>query len=129
MAVVLTLTLLARYSGFVISCRQLSIRFDRPVEQSGEHHGGAAGCLASGESGSIRAGATDGGGEISRVVLQPLASSISHSSSGISSRSLFLSMYPRFLLRLSASLFFCSSTALTQHLSQAIAAVSLSGYC
>lgn len=41
---VVGLTLLARYSGSVISLRQLSRSFVSPCEQVGEHHGGAGGC-------------------------------------------------------------------------------------
>lgn len=113
----------AGYSGSVIRCRQFSIRFDRPVEQSGEHHGGAAGCLASSGSGGILAGATDGGGEFSGFDAQPLASSISPSSSAFSDCSLFLSMRPHLLMHRSAALFFLAGSALAQHFSQAIAAV------
>jgi hypothetical protein len=64
------------YSCSVISFRQLSRSFISPCEQVGEHHGGAGACLASGDSGVIRVGATDGGGEFSRLVAQPLARSI-----------------------------------------------------
>lgn len=110
--------------GSVISLRQLSIRFDRPAEQVGEHHGGAGGCLASGDSGGIRAGATDGGGELGTVVAQPLASSIGASSASISNRSFFLSMGSRLLLRLDASLFFLAGSPLADHFRQPVTAVS-----
>ncbi len=114
-----------RYSGSVISLRQLSIRIDSPLEQVGEHHGGAGGCLASGDSGGIRGGATNGGGETGSFVAQPLASSISAGSISISNRSLFLRMRPHlFLGRLAAILFFPGVT-LAQHFGQAIAAVAL----
>jgi hypothetical protein len=83
--------------------------------------------LASGDSGGIRAGATDGGGELAGFVTQPLASSIGASSASISSRSFFLCMGSRLLLRLGASLFFCSSIPLTEHFGQAIAAVARCG--
>ena len=109
----------------IVSFRQFSIRSDRPLEQVGEHHGGAGGCLASGESGGIRAGATDGGGELGGVTAQPLASSIGVSSASISNRSFFLGMSSRFLLRLGASLFFLSGAALANHLRQTVTAVSL----
>lgn len=74
---------LAGYSGTVISFRQLSRSSISPCEQVGEHHGGAGGCLASGDSGGIRAGATDGGGELSGFMLLPLASSIGASVSNL----------------------------------------------
>ncbi|OCT28132.1 hypothetical protein A6E20_26820 [Pseudomonas putida] len=115
----------AGYSGFVISCRQLSRSIISPCEQVGEHHCGAGGCLASLDSGGIRGGATDGGGEVSGFVAQPLARSVSASSIGISSPSLFLSMCTRLLLRLRASLFFCSRIALAEHLGQAIVGVPI----
>jgi len=56
--------MLSRYPGSVIRFRQLSRSSIRPCEQVGEHHDGAGGCLASGDSGGIRAGATDGGGKL-----------------------------------------------------------------
>jgi len=84
--------MISGYSGLVICCRQLSIRINRPVEQFGEHHGGAGGCLASGESGAIRAGATDVGGELSRFVAQPLTSRIGPSSASMSRSLFFLCM-------------------------------------
>ncbi len=115
-----------RYSGSVISLRQVSIRIDSPLEQVGEHHCGAGGCLASCDSGGIRAGATDGGSELGGVTAQPPASNISAGSTSISNRSLFLRMRPHlFLDRLAAILFFPGAT-LAQHLRQAIAAVALS---
>lgn len=77
---ILRLARQAGYSCSVKRCRQFSIRFDRPVEQFGEHHGGAGGCLASGDSGGIRAGATDGGSELASVVDQQLA----HKEAGVS---------------------------------------------
>lgn len=73
----------SRYSGLVISFRQVSRSSISPCEQVGEHHGGAGGCLASGDSGGIRAGATDGGGELSGFMLLPLASSIGASVSNL----------------------------------------------
>ncbi|POG14591.1 hypothetical protein BGP82_06850 [Pseudomonas putida] len=124
-AVVLPLALLASYSGSVISLRQLSIRSDRPFEQVGEHHGGAGGCLASGDSGGIRAGATDGGGELGGVTAQPLVSSIGVSSTSISNRSFFLGMGSRLLLRRGASLFFLAGIPLADHLGQAVTAITL----
>lgn len=72
--VILAPALLAGVPGSVIRLRQLSIRSDRPVEQVGEHHGGAGGCLASGDSGGIRAGASGGGGELGAFVAQPRGS-------------------------------------------------------
>ena len=119
------LALLPCYSGSVISLRQLSIRSDRPVEQVGEHHGGAGGCLASGDSAGIRAGATDGGGELAGFVAQPLASSIGVSSASISNRSFILGMGSRLLLRLGASLFFLPGTALADDLGQPVTTVTL----
>ncbi|ADR60368.1 hypothetical protein AYO08_00765 [Pseudomonas putida] len=112
-------------SGSVISLRQLSIRFDRPAEQVGEHHGGAGGCLASGDSGSIRAGATDGGGELGGVTAQPLASSIGVSSTSISNRSFFMGFYPRLLLRICAPVFFLTRRSLANHFGESVAAVPL----
>ena len=53
------LALLSSNPGSVKRCRQISIRFDRPAEQVGEHHSGAGGCLASGDSGIIHGGALD----------------------------------------------------------------------
>ena len=123
--VVLTLALLAGNPGSVKRCRQLSRSFVSPCEQVGEHHGGAGGCLASGDSGGILAGATDGGGELSGVAAQPLASSIGASSASISNRSFFLCIGPRFLLRLSASLFFLPGTALADHFGQSVTAIPL----
>jgi hypothetical protein len=119
------LALLPSYSGAVISLRQLSIRSDRPVEQVGEHHGGAGGCLASGDSGGIRAGATDGGSELVGVTAQPLASSIGVRSASISNRSFFLGMGSRLLLRRGAPLFFLAGIPLADHLGQPVTAVSL----
>ncbi|CAG8863169.1 hypothetical protein PS627_00105 [Pseudomonas fluorescens] len=124
----LPLTLLPGYSGAVISFRQLSRSSISPCEQVGEHHGGAGGCLASGDSGGIRGGATDGGGEGCGVVLQPLASSIGASSASISNRSFFLGMGSRLLLRLGASLFFLPGAAFTQRFRQPLATVAL-GRC
>lgn len=49
------------YSCPIISLRQLSRSSISPCEQVGEHHGGAGGCLASGDSCGIRVAATDGG--------------------------------------------------------------------
>ncbi len=107
------LALLTRYSGLVISFRQLSRSRISPVPQFGEHHGGAGGCLASGDSGGIRAGTTDGGSELGAFVLQPLASSIGTS---FINRSFLLSMDSCLLLRLGGSLFFLSSAPLASHL-------------
>ncbi|OAH45594.1 hypothetical protein AYJ70_20935 [Pseudomonas monteilii] len=115
----------ARYSGLVISFRQFSRSSISPCEQVGEHHGGADGCLASGDSGGIRAGATDGGGKLVGVTAQPLASSIGISSASISSLSFFLGMGSRLLLRRGASLFFLPGAALTDHFGQAVTAISL----
>lgn len=67
---------LTRYSGLVMSLRQLSRSFISPCGQVGEHRGGAGGCLASGDSRGIRAGATDDGSKFSSFVAQPLTSSI-----------------------------------------------------
>lgn len=118
---------LVRYdAGVVISFRQLSRSRISPSEQVGEHHGGAGGILASGDSGGIRAGATDGGGELGRVVLHPLASSVSASSASISNRSFFLGIGSRLLLRRGASLFFLPGAALADHFRQPVTAVSLS---
>ncbi|KEY88673.1 hypothetical protein PC358_05945 [Pseudomonas capeferrum] len=111
--------------GSVISLRQLSIRSDRPVEQVGKHHGGAGGCLASGDSGGIRAGATDGGSELGTFVAQPLASSIGASSASISNRSFFMRFHPRLLLRVCAPVFFLARRSFANDLGQAVAAVSL----
>ena len=123
--VIFLLTLLSRYSGTVISFRQFSRSSISPCEQVGEHHGGADGCLASGDSGGIRAGATDGGGELGGVTAQPLPSNIGASSASISNCSFFLSMGSRFLLRLGASLFFLSGGALADHLGQSVTGVPL----
>jgi hypothetical protein len=109
----------------VISLRQLSIRFDRPCEQVGEHHGGAGGCLASGDSGGIRAGATDGGGELGAFVAQPLASSIGTISASTRNRSFFMTMDPRLLLRLGALMFLLTGAALTDNLGKTVAAIAL----
>jgi hypothetical protein len=113
------------YSGLVIRFRQLSRSSISPCEQVGEHHGGAGGCLASDDSGGIRAGATDGGGELGGVVLQPLASSIGASSASVSHLVLFVCMGSRLLLRLGASLFFLAGIALAQGLGPPVAAVAL----
>lgn len=51
----LRLALLARYSGSVISFRQLSRSSISLCEQSGEHHGGEGGILASSGNDEIRA--------------------------------------------------------------------------
>ena len=122
------LTLLSSYSGPVIRFRQLSRSSISPCEQVGEHHGGAGGCLASGDSGGIRAGATDGGGELGGVVLQPLASSIGASSASVSHLVLFVCMGSRLLLRLGASLFFLAGIALAQGLGPPVVAVALRRY-
>ncbi len=114
-----------RYSGLVISFRQFSRSSISPCEQVGEHHGGAGGCLASGDSTGIRAGATDGGCELGGVVLQPLASNIGASSPSVSHLVLFVCMGSRLLLRLGASLFFRAGIALSQRLGQPIAAITL----
>jgi hypothetical protein len=113
------------YSGLVIRFRQLSRSSISPCEQVGEHHGGAGGCLASGDSGGIRAGAIDGGGELGGVVLQPLASSIGVSSTSVSHLDLFVCMGSCLFLRLSASLFFFAGIALAQGLGLPFAAVAL----
>lgn len=122
-AVIRRLTGQAGYSGTVKRCRQLSRSSISPCEQVGEHHGGAAGCLASSGNGGIRAGATDGGGEFAGFVAQPLASSISPSSIVIGNSLLFMSMGPHFFMSRGAALFFLACYALAQHFSQAIAAV------
>jgi len=117
-------TKLPRYSGSVISFCQLSRSCISPVAQFGEHHGGAGGCLASGDSAGIRGGATDGGGELGTLVAQPLASSIGASIASVSSRSFFLGMGSCLLLRLGASLFFLSGAVFADHLGQTVAAVT-----
>jgi len=111
------------YSGLVISFRQFSRSSISPCEQVGEHHGGAGGCLASGDSAGIRAGATDGGCELGGVVLQPLASNIGASSPSLSHLVSFVCMDSRLLLRLGASFFFLSGAALADHFGQAVAAI------
>jgi hypothetical protein len=105
--------------------RQFSRSSISPCEQVGEHHGGAGGCLASGDSGGIRAGATDGGGKLSGFVAQPLASSIGVNSASISNRSFFMPFYPRLLLRICAPVFFLTRCALANYFCQSIAAVPL----
>jgi hypothetical protein len=114
--VVLHGALVSRYLGSVIRRRQLSRSSISPCEQVGEHHGGAGGCLASGDSGGIRAGATDGGGELGGITPQPQTSSIGVSSASISNGSFVLCMGPRLLLRLGASLFFLTGTTLADYL-------------
>lgn len=123
--VVLALALAAYDSGLIKVCRQLSIRCDRPAEQVGEHHCDAGGCLASGDSGGIRAGATDGGNELGGFTAQPLTSSIGISSASISTRSFFIPFYPRLLLRICSPTFFQARRALTNHFSESVAAVPL----
>ncbi|MGX1179934.1 hypothetical protein AB7M31_003002 [Pseudomonas sp. IAP-CY TE4608] len=110
--------------GSVISLRQLSIRFDRPAEQVGEHHGGAGGCLASGDSGGIRAGATDGGSEMGGFTAQPLASSIGVSSASISNRSFFQGICSHLLAHVGAALFFLSSAPLSDYFRETLATVA-----
>gem|GEM_PF-1177486 len=122
---IFTLALLSRYSGLVISFRQLSRSRISPCEQVGEHHGGAGGCLASGDSGGIRAGATDGGSEVGAVVAQPLASSIGTSSTSTRNRSFFMTMGSCLLLRLGALMFLLTGTTLTEHLGKTVAAIAL----
>jgi hypothetical protein len=68
----------------------------------------APGCLASGNSGGIRGGATDGGGELGGVVPHPLTSSTS-----IRNLFLFPSIRPHLLLCRCAALLFLSSLRLT----------------
>jgi len=123
--VVFSLALLPRYSGLVISLRQLSRSSISPCEQVGEHHGGAGGCLASGDKGGIRAGATDGGSELGAFVAQPLASSIGASSVSISRLVLFICMGSRLFLRLGALMFLLTGATLTDHLGKAVAAIAL----
>jgi hypothetical protein len=106
----------ARYSGSVISPRQLSRSSISPCEQVGEHHGGAGGCLASGDSGGIRAGATDGGSELGGFTAQPLSSSIGASSASISNLPFFLGMCSHLLMCYCASLLFLSGVALADYL-------------
>lgn len=109
----------------VISFRQFSRSSISPCEQVGEHQGGAGGCLASGDSGGIRAGATDGGSEPGGFTAQPLTSSIGISSASISNGSFFMPFYPRLLLRICAPVFFQTRRALANHFCQSIAAVPL----
>jgi hypothetical protein len=123
--VVFLLALSSGNSGPIKRCRQFSIRFNRPVEQFGEHQSGTGGCLASGDSGGIRAGATDGGGKLSGFVAQPLTSSIGVNSASISNRSFFMPFYPRLLLRICAPVFFLTRRALANYFCQSIAAVPL----
>lgn len=111
--------------GSVISLRQLSIRFDRPAEQVGEHHRGASGCLASGDSGGIRAGATDGGSELGGLTAQPLASSIGVNSANISNRSFFKSICSHLLAHVDAALLFLSSASLSDNFRETVTAISL----
>ena len=123
--VVFSLALAPGSPGGVISLRQLSRSSISPCEQVGEHHGGASGCLASGDSGVIRAGATDGGNELGGVTAQPEASSIGVSSASISNRSFFMAFYPRLLLRVRASLFLLARRALANHFGESVAAVPI----
>jgi len=117
---------LVRYdAGVVISFRQLSRSRISPSEQVGEHHGGAGGILASGESGGIRAGATDGGSELGCVAAQPLASSVSASTTGSRDNSLIMGIGSRLLLRLRALMFLLTSATLTDHLGKTVAAIAL----
>ncbi|KGI94426.1 hypothetical protein MD26_05020 [Pseudomonas sp. H2] len=113
------------YSGTIISFRQLPRSFVSPCEQVGEHHGGAGGCLASGDSGGIRAGTTDGGSELGGVAAQPLASSIGVSSASISNRPFFIRFYPPLLLRVCAPLFLLACGSFADYLGQAVATVPL----
>ncbi|CAM3893392.1 hypothetical protein CCOS865_02241 [Pseudomonas reidholzensis] len=124
-AIILPLALPTSYSGTVISFRQLSRSSVSPCEQVGEHHGGAGGCLASGDSAGIRAGATDGGGEIGCVVVQPLASSIGASSTSASNLVFFVSMGSRLLLRRGAALLFIPGAAFAQRFGKPVTAVAL----
>jgi hypothetical protein len=117
------------YSGLVIRIRQFSRSCISPCEQVGEHQGGAGGCLASGDSGGIRAGATDAGGELGGGVLQALASSSGASSASVGHLVVFVCMGSCLLLRLGASLFFLAGIALALGLGQAIAAVTLRPGC
>jgi hypothetical protein len=112
-------------SGKVISFRQLSIRCDRPAEQVGEHHGCAGGCLASGDSGGIRAGATDDGNELGGITAHPLVSNISVSGTSISNLSFFMRFDPRLLLCICAPVFFLACRSFADDLSQSITTVSL----
>ncbi|MCS4282470.1 hypothetical protein M2396_000735 [Pseudomonas sp. BIGb0278] len=84
--------------------------------------------MASRDSGGIRAGATDSGSELAGFVVQPLANSIGASSASIRNGPFFVCIGSRLLLRLGASLFFCSSIPLTEHFGQAIAAVACCCY-
>jgi hypothetical protein len=122
--IVLPFALLAGDFGAVKRFCQLSIRVDRPSEQVGKHHRGTGGCLASGDSGGIRAGATDSGSELAGCVAQPLASSIGTRSASTSNRSFFLSMGSSLLLRRGASLFLLPGTPLAYYLSQAVTIVT-----
>ena len=117
------------YSGLVIRVRQFSRSCISPCEQVGEHQGGAGGCLASGDSGGIRAGATDAGGELGGVVLQALASSSGASSASVGHLVVFVCMGSCLLLRLGAALFFLACLALALGLGQMIAAVTLRPGC
>jgi hypothetical protein len=99
----------------VISFRQLSRSSISPCEQVGEHHGGAGGCLASGDNGGIRAGATDGGSELGGFTAQPLASNIGVSSASISNRSFFQGICSHLLAHVGAALFFLSSAPLSDN--------------
>lgn len=106
---VFALTLRPCNSGSVKRFRQLSIRVGRPLEQSAEHHGGAADRSASGDSGGIRARA-DGGGGPAGFVARPLASSISASSNGFGNRALFLNMRPHPSLAISLRFSSCRAS-------------------
>lgn len=118
-------TLIPCYFCSVIRFCHFSRSSVSPCEQVGEHHGGAGGCLASGDSGGIRAGATDSGGELGGGVLQPLASSIGVSSTSVSHLGLFVCMGSCLFLRLGASLFFFAGIALAYGLGLPVAAVAL----
>ena len=117
------------YSGLVIRVRQFSRSCISPCEQVGKHQGGAGGCLASGDSGGIRAGATDAGGELDGGVLQALASSSGASSASVGHLVVFVCMDSCLLLRLGAASFFLARLTLALGLGQAIAAVTLRPGC
>jgi len=97
-SIILAHALFACYSGAIIRFRQLSRSSISPCEQFGEHHGGAGGCLASGDSGGICAGETDGGSWVGGLTAQQLASSIGASINNRSLHSYLATL--RFLLEL-----------------------------
>jgi len=79
----------------------------RPTDQVGEHHcRRAGGCRAYGDSRGIRAGTTDGVGNLGGVTAQPLASSTDVSSTNFS---FFMPYFPRLLLRICVPVFILPS--------------------